>query len=953
MDISQVRYEPWRVVRQLGKGSYGSVFEIQREEFGELYTAALKVISIPQSDDDIIANRADGMTDKSMAAYYHSVVKEFTHELALLSKLKGNTNIVGYEDHKIVQHQDGIGWDIYIRMELLTSLTSISAKYDFSRNQVVQIGIDICNALMLCEKNNILHRDIKPDNIFVSGHGDYKLGDFGIARTASQTTANMSTKGTPNYMAPEVYKGMNYDATVDIYSLGIVLYQMMNGKRLPFIPVEVTLADREAALGKRMSGEPFPEPEMADEEFSKVILKACAFNPKERYANAFQMKKDLEKLIEGVHVAPIDVKAILGPSAYVGAQGGYTQPGNNSGGYVQPGNNSGGYAQPGNNSGAYAPGGYSQKGGSRSQDSFVQTGGYIQQGGGPGPSGYAQQGGYGPGQTAGGYSGQYNGNYGQGSYGQTVGSGMSQGGYDATAGYTQQGNMDPNSRSYVPSGNVPSAPQNPPGSSPFDLTTKGTSGNTQYGGGNGGQFGGGSGGQYGGGGGRFGGGNDGQYGGGNPGMNGGGPSGGKKPNIKLIGGIAAAVALIVLIAVLVPKKTKPGTVTPKPTPESATAGTESKTESKAATSSTTDAASGISNVNAVEELSDSLDDYTFELDGVVMKLPVPYQEFVAHGWSLYSYDNSDTEEDLIKAQDYKMYDMTNGDARIDVRIYNPSGDTKPVRECKIGSVQVQKKEGLSFRIAGGVELGISAEDVIAKFGTPARNDISGDRQTIEYRTGKGYDDGQTEFCFEAGHSADNYISVRYMPVTKEDMGEVSTERPAYLDTYVAPTALSDDPKETIFQLGGDLYQLPCTIDVFLNNGWTITSKNVDAIASGNEELSAIGLSKDGYSFDLTLANFDMKAAKAENCAVVGVLISTYYGEDDMPGDYAVFSGGVKLGSSSEELAAALGSFNIDTYSSSTSYSYYSDDGKKSLYYDLSTGSFKNLTVILVNSNWNY
>ena len=100
MDISQIRYEPWRVVRQLGKGSYGSVFEIQREEFGELYKAALKVISIPQSDEDIITNRADGMTDKSMASYYHSVVKELTHELALLSKLRAGASLKAERQHK-------------------------------------------------------------------------------------------------------------------------------------------------------------------------------------------------------------------------------------------------------------------------------------------------------------------------------------------------------------------------------------------------------------------------------------------------------------------------------------------------------------------------------------------------------------------------------------------------------------------------------------------------------------------------------------------------------------------------------------------------------------------------------------------------------------------------------------------------------------------------------------
>ena len=995
MDISQIRYEPWRVVRQLGKGSYGSVFEIQREEFGELYKAALKVISIPQSDEDIIANRADGMTDKSMASYYHSVVKELTHELALLSKLKGNTNIVGYEDHKIVQHPDGIGWDIYIRMELLTSLTAVSAKYDFSRNEVVKIGIDICNALELCEKNNILHRDIKPDNIFISGHGDYKLGDFGIARTASQTAANMSTKGTPNYMAPEVYKGLNYDATVDIYSLGIVLYQMMNGKRLPFIPVDVTLADREAALGKRMSGEPFPVPEMADEAFAKVILKACAFDPKARYANARQMKKDLEKLIEGIYVAPIDVKSILGPGAYVGSQGGYTQPGNNSGGYAQPGNNPGGYAQPGNNpggyaqpgnntggyaqpgntpggyaqsgnnSGAYAPGGYNQQGGNRGQDSFVQPASYIQQGGTMGNTGYAPQGGYAQGQTAGGYAqGQYNGNYGQNPYGQNAGQGMNQGGFDATAGYTQQGgNMDPNSRSYVPAGNVPSAPQNQPRSSQFDLTTKEGSNNTQYGGGNGGQFGGnggqfgGNGGQYGGGGGRYGGGNDGQYGGGNIGMNGGAPSGGKKPNIKLIGGIAAAVAVIVLIAVLVPKRPKPGTLTtnPTPTPESTTASTESKTESKPATSSTTtDTTSGISNVGTAEGLSDSLDDYTFELDGAVMKLPVSYEEFASHGWSLYSYDNSDTEEDLITAQDYDYFQMTNGDGRIRVYIYNPSGDTKPIRECKIGCIEVTKDEGISFKIAGGLELGATADEVLAKFGTPASNNTSTDYQTIKYKTGEYSRDGETEFYFRTGHSADNSISIKYMPVTEEDVGEVSAERPAYLDTYVAPTELSADPTQTVFQLGGDLYQLPCTIDAFLNNGWTVSSKSVNAIASMNKESYAMELSRDGYSIDLTLGNYEMKAALAENCAVLGVSIETNFRDGEMPGDYAVFSGGIKLGSSLDEFTAALGSFETNSTEMSTSFSYNSKDYSTKLrYYMYSSGDYKSNEATLYNENWNY
>ena len=89
MNPSELDYAPWKVVRQLGQGSFGSVYEIHREEFGETYTAALKGISIPQDDSEVIANRANGMDDQSMTFYYNSVVQELTHEFAILSKLKG------------------------------------------------------------------------------------------------------------------------------------------------------------------------------------------------------------------------------------------------------------------------------------------------------------------------------------------------------------------------------------------------------------------------------------------------------------------------------------------------------------------------------------------------------------------------------------------------------------------------------------------------------------------------------------------------------------------------------------------------------------------------------------------------------------------------------------------------------------------------------------------------
>ena len=133
-----------------------------------------------------------------------------------MSKLKGHSNIVSYEDHKIVPHKDGIGWDILIRMELLTPLNvHLQRTVQMPRGEVVRMGIHLCRALELCQRHNIIHRDVKSENIFISADGNYKLGDFGVARTASASTGASTFAGTVNYMAPEVLRREKYTASVD------------------------------------------------------------------------------------------------------------------------------------------------------------------------------------------------------------------------------------------------------------------------------------------------------------------------------------------------------------------------------------------------------------------------------------------------------------------------------------------------------------------------------------------------------------------------------------------------------------------------------------------------------------------------------------------------------------------------------------------------------------------
>lgn len=298
----------WKLSRLIGEGSFGRVFEAVREDFGTTYKAAIKIITIPQRQSEIKSARAEGMDEKSVNAYFRSFVEEIVREFALMSRLKGTANVVSYEDHTVIPHQGTIGWDIIIRMELLTPLLDHTSTKTFTRQDVIKLGIDICRALELCQKFNIIHRDIKPENIFISDLGDYKLGDFGIARTIEKTTSGLSKKGTYTYMAPEVYREGAYGSSVDIYSLGIVLYRLLNDNRAPFLPeypAPITHSDREASLAKRISGAKLPEPKNADGRLAEIVLKACAYDSKDRYSSPMQMREELEAILYSREEAPI------------------------------------------------------------------------------------------------------------------------------------------------------------------------------------------------------------------------------------------------------------------------------------------------------------------------------------------------------------------------------------------------------------------------------------------------------------------------------------------------------------------------------------------------------------------------------------------------------------------------------------------------------------------------
>jgi serine/threonine protein kinase len=294
-------YEPlwgeWFIDDKLGEGSSGSVYRIRRKHQGNSFFAAVKIISIPHNEQEINHLRADGLDDEQIKNYYQDLLNQMVEEIDLQYSFRGVSNIVSIDDYQIIPKPDGISYDILIKMELLTDLHTYLRNNQLTKTEIIKLGVDLCRALELCHKQNVIHRDIKPENIFVSKHGDFKIGDFGVARKIEQTVVGLSHKGTYVYMAPEIYIGGEYNHTADLYSLGLVLYRILNLGKIPFLAgAKVLYRQKEIAIAKRMAGEVIPFPHSGNGILEQVIMKACSYQRKDRYQTAHAMREALEKL---------------------------------------------------------------------------------------------------------------------------------------------------------------------------------------------------------------------------------------------------------------------------------------------------------------------------------------------------------------------------------------------------------------------------------------------------------------------------------------------------------------------------------------------------------------------------------------------------------------------------------------------------------------------------------
>ncbi|WP_024860358.1 serine/threonine protein kinase [Ruminococcus flavefaciens] len=290
--IPQPLWENWYIKEKIGTGSFSSVFRVEAVRAKRVDSAALKVE--PILPDERLASNAE----RSLS-YLKQKRADIEEESTIMYKLKDCQNVVGYEDEDVKEfHRDGklAGYIFLIRMELLQNVYDLmnSQQLNTVEANIIRLGKEIGSGLKAAHDIGVIHRDVKPSNFFISKNGTYKLGDFNIAK---QTSYTHSFAGTEGYIAPEVYMAKSgnasaYSAQADIYSLGICLYQFMNNGLFPFEDTVLT----EEAIDKRMSGEELPPPSNASDSFSKIILKACAYEADTRYANMSEMLADLDKL---------------------------------------------------------------------------------------------------------------------------------------------------------------------------------------------------------------------------------------------------------------------------------------------------------------------------------------------------------------------------------------------------------------------------------------------------------------------------------------------------------------------------------------------------------------------------------------------------------------------------------------------------------------------------------
>lgn len=257
----------------------------------------VKIISIPASQIKLDALLLSGAYPdaQSASSYFKDLADDIEKEVQTLAKLSKMEGFLPYSGSQIVPMENGTGYHVYLLGSYKRSLAKSFSREPMTHLKAINLGLDLCAALAVCRRSGYLYADLKPENVYVTEHKEYRIGDLGFINLSSLKYASLPELYRSKYTAPEITDAFSsLNNTIDIYALGLILYQAYNGGELPF-------------TGNSAPADVFPPPAYADYEMAEIILKACAPNPGDRWQDPTEMGQALVSYMQrnGANDTPI------------------------------------------------------------------------------------------------------------------------------------------------------------------------------------------------------------------------------------------------------------------------------------------------------------------------------------------------------------------------------------------------------------------------------------------------------------------------------------------------------------------------------------------------------------------------------------------------------------------------------------------------------------------------
>ena len=311
----------WYTETQLGSGTDGKAFTIVRtDETGKKHRAVLKTIRVgdyrnEKKSFNTIGDRPAKPTKEERQ--HQKIIRNITENIDIIRQTDGGRHFVKYEEWEKRQTSDGKGTLILIRLEEMRSLADLLTQFSLTREETLRLGISVCRSLIRLRDFGYIYPNLKPENILFDRKGVCKLGDFGSFSCLEPAKSSIAFKRTQYYAAPEYITTGKINCTADTYSLGLVLYTLINRGRLPFTepyPQELTIGSFDRSKENRIAGNAFPPPALFDEALCKIIGKACARKPEDRYLSPKQMLQDLESALANQPFGKVEFEDVYSAS---------------------------------------------------------------------------------------------------------------------------------------------------------------------------------------------------------------------------------------------------------------------------------------------------------------------------------------------------------------------------------------------------------------------------------------------------------------------------------------------------------------------------------------------------------------------------------------------------------------------------------------------------------------